>query len=100
MSQLQNIDPRTVQSFIRDGFLPADVLVDYGREQGLHMELIPDPTANRMWLYNGGTFIAVAICLVNDGNYDHIVDDYALEIPWAPQVELLEESEQSFSQIF
>jgi hypothetical protein len=100
MRTIRNIDKQAVRSFIRDGFLSPEVLMECGLEQGLLTQVLEDLTANRMWLHNGGTFIAIAICLSNDGKQDQVVDEYDLEIPWAPQVELLRQSEQSFAEIF
>jgi hypothetical protein len=94
------IDSRTLRSFIRDGFLPPDDLVEYGLEQGILLQVIPDLTANRMWIHHGGTFVAIAVCLRNDGEHDQIVDECFVEIPWAPQVEILSQTEKPFTEIF
>jgi hypothetical protein len=100
MRNLRNIDRDVVRSFIRDGFLPPEILAELGAEDRLNVEQVDEVGANRLWLDRGNIFIAVAVHLSNLGDHDRIVAECCCELEWAKHVELLEKSAESYSKVF
>ncbi len=100
MCSIRNFDRGGVQSLIRDGFLPANIITMQASRNRLSLEQTDEIFSNRLWMAHGSLFLAVAILLRNDGDRSQIVEQCNCKISWQSYVELADKDEGSNSRIY